>query len=97
VAALCMRTQGDGEAVVGPGTTQVRARRQRWGGEQVGGAGLGHRGRCVGARPCTRAAAPASPIGGRRGGDGVVADGQVLCVSESEGKSFFWRRELGCE
>jgi hypothetical protein len=39
----------------------------------------------------------ASPIGGRRGGDGVVADGQVLCVSEREGKRFFWRRELGCE
>jgi hypothetical protein len=32
----------------------------------------------------------ASPIGGRRGGDGVVADGQVLCVSEREGKRFFF-------
>jgi len=90
-----MRTQGDGEAVVGPGTTQVRVRRRRWGREQVEGAGLGHRGCCVGAHPRTRAAAPASPIGGRRGGDGVVADGQVLCVSEREGKSFFLEEGAG--
>jgi len=95
VAALCMRTQGDGEAVVGPGTTQVRVRRRRWGREQVEGAGLGHRGCCVGARPRTRAAAPASPVGGRRGGDRVVADGQVLCVSEREGKRYFWEEGAG--